>query len=528
MKVSTKLALGYGLLMGLLGALLVYHVSTVEANAAEGRRLSAITSRLLLSATDQRYWLDQMEESATKYRILGDTGYVRKFDDYARRFGEALASFESVSLTAAEEERQARLSATWRAFREATRRPGEEGPSLPSPDGASPEARALPRGAVVVDSSSLDRWFLRLREQTDSLVAASRAAMETRVRAADRRARRAETVAWIGGGAALLLSGAVWFLVVGRLAGGLRSLTAATREVAEGDFDHRLTAEGEDEFAQLARDFNAMTERLGELDRLKRNFVSRISHDLKSPLASMQEANNLLLDGVAGELSEEQRRFLRLSRENGRRLQGMISKLLGLARLEADVESTDFGRHDLRSRTEAAAERMEPSFRRHDVALELRLPGSPVPVVCDAGQVEQLLDNLLENARRHAPGGSRAWLSLDVLRRGTDGVPARRWRELEPAPGMDEAVRLSVADAGPGVEDAEKERIFGRFQHGEGEARSGVGLGLALCREVARAHGGTIWVEDAPAGGAEFVVLLPVRPAVSGGTPAPAEAEDAG
>lgn len=506
MKVSTKLALGYGLLLAIVAGLLVYHVSTVEANAAEGRRLSAATSRLLLGATDQRYWLDQMEESATKFQISGDTGYVRKFEDYAGRFDAALDTFRTVSLTPVEEERLDRLEETWQDV-------GLR--SMPAAfDTFVPglfrfgDAEASREPARV--AAATERAFGRLRARTDSLVAASRAAMVTRVRAAEQRAQRAERVAWVGGGLVLLLSFAIWFLVVRSMAGGLRSLTAATRRVADGEFGHRLDVEGEDEFAQLSRAFNAMTERLAELDELKRNFVSRISHDLKSPLASMQEAHNLMLDEVPGELSEEQRRFLELSRENGRRLERMISKLLELARLEADVPGTEPDEEELGKLVRETAERMAPSFRRRNVELALDLPPGAVVAMCDRDQIEQLLENLLENARRYAPDGSRVTVVLERLDDGLQGLPPRRRKRLDRAAAGGEAVRLSVADAGPGVEAGDREHLFERFHHGD--TSSGVGLGLALCREVARAHGGDVWVEDSPSGGAQFTVVLPREP----------------
>lgn len=514
MRVSTKLALGYGLLIALLGVLLAYHVSTVKANAAEGRKLSALTARLLLAATDQRYWLDQMEESARKYRILGDSGYARKFEEYAGKFGGALSSFERVSMTPEEAETLSRLADTWRSFRASAATRGLRTGAMASPGASTIASGFEPFGAAGESRPALDAWFQDLRRQTDDLMDASRAAMVSRVRAAEGRSQRAEVVAWVGGGAAFVLGGAVWFLVMGRVIGGLESLTLATREVAEGDFTHRMEADGSDEFAQVARAFNGMTERLGELDRLKRDFVSRVSHDLKSPLASMQEANNLLLDGLAGEVTAQQRRFLELSRANGERLRSMISKLLGLSRLEADGDRTQIGPFDLRSLVRSTTERLSPSFHKRRVALSLWLPEDPLPVRCDGGQIEQLLENLLENAQRFAPEGSVVSVTLETLPRGSDDVPARRWDELAPPAEAHEVVRLAVADAGPGIDHADRERVFDRFHYAKGASENGgVGLGLTICRGVAQSHGGTIWVEDAPSGGAEFVVLLPLRSA---------------
>src|SRR5690606_9687504 len=111
-------------------------------------------------------------------------------------------------------------------------------------------------------------------------------------------------------------------------------LKAGTRAVARGDFDHRLPPGASREFAQVARDFNTMTRRLGELDSAQRDFVSKVSHDLKTPLASMRETANILLDEVPGPLTDPQRRLLRLHEESGERLAGMIAKLLSMSSLE--------------------------------------------------------------------------------------------------------------------------------------------------------------------------------------------------
>src|SRR5690606_13042284 len=127
-------------------------------------------------------------------------------------------------------------------------------------------------------------------------------------------------------------------------------------EVARGRFGYRLAAGRDDEFAQVARDFNTMTVRLDELDRMKRDFVSKVSHDLKTPLASMQETIDVMLDEVAGPLSPKQRRLLELNYQSGERLYAMLGKLLDLSRLEAGVFEPTIERVDLRELIRDAAE----------------------------------------------------------------------------------------------------------------------------------------------------------------------------
>lgn len=522
MRLSTRLAFGYGALLLLLFGLILFHLSTAHANAEAGQQLSRVTSRLLLSATDQRHWIDQMEESASKYRISGDSGYAAKFREYADRFDGALARLRTFSLTEDERDRLAALDASWTVLQEGGLRPRRFG-AASSSGGPGTLSDALAREDVVTEAVLRAR-FDELRDRTEDLVAASLGAVEIQVRAAHERTRRAQLLAWGGSGVALLLSVAVWFWVVRAIRDGLRMLTDGTRRVAAGDFQHRLEPNGQDEFAQLSRDFNAMTRHLAEIDQLKERFVSRISHDLKSPLASMQEAHNLLLDEIVGPLNEDQRRILGLSRENGRELGGRIHRLLEISRLEAGTEGLDFEEHDLAERIRGVADRMDASFVQCGSRLELDLPEAEATCVCDGERFDQLVENLLENARRYAPEGTAVRVSLDVLEKRPGDLPVRRWEALASAGEPGAALRLTVVDAGPGVPDEAKERIFTRFYRENGGPRraggGGSGLGLALCREVAELHGGTIWVEDAESGGARFTMLLPRRPA-GAGEPAP-------
>lgn len=525
MKLSTKLALGYGLLFSLLLGLILFHFSTAHANAEAGQQLSRVTSRLLTSATEQQHWIDQMEESAAKYRISGDSGYVAKFDEYADRFDGALERLRRFDLTSEERDRLRTLVHTWSVLKQGALRPRRFEPV--SPERGSGSMSDLLTDDDVATNASLRVRFDDLRGATENLMTASLSAMEAQVQAARQRTRRAEILAWIGSAIALLVSAGVWIWVVRRIRSGLRILTDGTRRVAEGEFRHRLDPEGQDEFAELSRDFNAMTERLAELDELKDRFVDRISHDLKSPLASMQEANNLLLDELVGPLTEDQRRILGLSRENGRQLSERIGRLLEISRLEAGTEAMDFGRHDLSARIRGVADRLAASFVQADTRLDLDLRADEVPCICDGERIDQLVENLLDNARRYAPPGTVVHVSLDVAETRPADIPADRWNSLDAATATDGAVRLSVTDAGRGVPDEVKEQIFNRFyrQNGvsPGEA-GGSGLGLALCREITERHGGTIWVEDAPSGGARFTALLPRRPAGAGDVVSPAPA----
>jgi signal transduction histidine kinase len=232
--------------------------------------------------------------------------------------------------------------------------------------------------------------------------------------------------------------------------------------------------------------------RLRELDQLKSDFLGNVSHELRTPLAAVKGYVDNLLDGVAGPLADKPRHYLGRVRDNADRLGRMVSDLLDLTRIEA-------GRIELVPQALPVADLVGDAVEglRH-VAADRRVPVavdlSPCPAVwADPDKAHQVLTNLLANAIKFSPPGGRV------------AVTAR--------PDADGRVRLAVEDDGPGIPPAERERVFDKFyQVGrlEGERPPGTGLGLTIARYLVELHEGRIWVEDAPGGGAAFVVLLPV------------------
>jgi signal transduction histidine kinase len=250
---------------------------------------------------------------------------------------------------------------------------------------------------------------------------------------------------------------------------------------------HERTAELEATYRQL----EASHARLREVDQLKSDFLGNVSHELRTPLAAVKGYVDNLLDGVAGPLTDKPRHYLGRVRDNTDRLGRMVSDLLDLTRIEA-------GKIELIPRALPVADLVPDAVDglRH-VADERRVRVAPdlaacPPVWADPDRVHQILTNLLANAIKFTPPG------------GLVVVTAR--------PDAGGLVRLAVEDSGPGIPPDERERVFDKFyQVGrvESERPPGTGLGLTIARHLVELHGGRIWVEDAPAGGAAFVLLLP-------------------
>jgi signal transduction histidine kinase len=289
-------------------------------------------------------------------------------------------------------------------------------------------------------------------------------------------------------------------------------LTEGTRAVAEGEFSHKLPVAGSDELSQLASDFNLMTDRLTELDQMKKDFVSHTSHELKTPLASMHETIRLLLDEIPGPLTEQQRRLLELNLQSGLRLSTLIGNLLDLSRMEAGVIEYSMHRQDLRMLLRTAAAEFEIPMKEKLIQFEMRLPEEPVMADFDTDRMIQVVDNLLGNALKFSPPGSTVRLYL----RRDNAVPAAAYSSgfsrVTGEPQEGGFAIIAISDTGPGVPTNEKRGIFGKFYQVRRSANKlagqGAGLGLAISRTIVEAHRGAIWVEDNPGGGSTFCVLL--------------------
>lgn len=467
MKVATKLWTGYGLLLVLLGSLLVYHVRIIEDLAAAQRRLTAVSVQVSVASAEQLYRLDRLWDAGQKFHVLRDSAYADLYQRVAIEIDSTLFVLDTLSRGAPEAARVDELGATWRRFREKA-------------------AAEIPPAEVL----TAERDTLRLA--VGDVSQAARASMLAEITSARHDVQQARRSAFFVGAAALLAGLTVILLIIRSITRSLSRLSAATREVARGRFAHRLEGKHDEEFRELADNFNQMVHRLEEVDELKRNFLSGISHDLKSPLASIKEAMRVLLDGIPGPLNPKQHRLLELGLASGDRLSAMISDLLMLARLESHAIRYSFEDSDVANLARCAADRLEMRLDRAGVVARVDTPERLV-IECDSDRIAQVIENLLDNGLKFSPAG--ASIDVTVDRRSDDDVEIR------------------VADRGPGIADEDKEAIFERFaQRGEpGGSGGGVGLGLTICREIVTAHGGYIGVEDTPEGGSTFIVRLPVR-----------------
>ena len=280
------------------------------------------------------------------------------------------------------------------------------------------------------------------------------------------------------------------------LIGSLQQLVGAARRLAGGDLSVRVVGQGRGELRELADDFNRMAERLEaafrrekELDSARRSLVASVSHDLRSPLASLRVATEALHDGVVTD-PDDVHRYLRTMVQDLTYLSRLIDDLFELARLEGGNLVLDRTETSLRDLISDTLESMQVRAEKEGIQLHGVVDGDPL-ALADGGKIQRVLDNLLDNALRFSRSGGR----VDVTARQEDG-----------------AVVVAVRDDGGGIEPEDLPYVFDRFYRGDRSRRredSGSGPGLAIARGFVEAHGGTIRVENEPGRGASFIFELP-------------------
>jgi signal transduction histidine kinase len=260
------------------------------------------------------------------------------------------------------------------------------------------------------------------------------------------------------------------------------------------------------ELSLANREMEGLREHLRAERAEREELLTVVSHELRTPLTVIGGYNRLLLSEEVGPLTDDQRRFLEESSRSCRRLDGFIANLLEASRAAKGDDVLELGRGDLVPLIESLAAMFEPILVEGGISLTLDLDASARFARFDPLRVERILTNLLGNAVRYAGRGGHIWLAT---RPASDpGAGAQR----RPSPGR-HFVEVSIADDGPGVDPEDRERIFRPFvQAGENSRAGGLGLGLAICRRLAEAHGGAIEVASRPGGGARFAFTLPVEP----------------
>jgi signal transduction histidine kinase len=268
----------------------------------------------------------------------------------------------------------------------------------------------------------------------------------------------------------------------------IRRIDQATRQVANGKFDP-IPLEGPTEVRELADSFNRMSDQVLAAQQSQRDLVGNVSHELKTPLTTIQGFTQAIIDGVI-QSPQDTHQTVELIHSEAGRMNRLVQELVALARLESG-HPLDLAEVDLAALLTHIAERFQIQAVEAGLQLNTEIPVLP-PIRGDADRLAQVFSNLIDNAIKYTPAGGG-------VRVGAGLSAGKVW--------------ISVADSGPGIPAADKERVFERFyrspQTRSTAGQSSVGLGLAITRQIVQAHGGAIRVEDVHPHGANFIVDLP-------------------
>jgi signal transduction histidine kinase len=279
-------------------------------------------------------------------------------------------------------------------------------------------------------------------------------------------------------------------LMAGAVKSDIESVRDGLRAIGEGGRDQvAIRTGGRDEVAELAEEANRMIAQLADreeerdaADKARRDLIAAVSHDLRTPLTSLQLLARAIDDGVL-RLAGDSRRHLDEMSGHIKVLGSLVDDLFELTRLEAGDINWSMQRVQLGDLVEETVEAMRPQADARRVAMQARVPDDLTPVEANPEKVQRVLFNLIQNAIRHTPADGSVTVAAE---------------------GNGSQLVVEVTDTGEGIDPAEHERVFEPFYRGGDESartgRDSSGLGLAICRAIVEVHGGEIWLEDSRAG----------------------------
>lgn len=297
----------------------------------------------------------------------------------------------------------------------------------------------------------------------------------------------------LAGGLAAVAGVAFAWVLADRITRPVHQMKLASERMAHGHYDQLVEIGGTDEVADLGRSFNRMVEQVNRSSRSMRELLANVSHELKTPLTSIQGFSQAIVEGVARD-PEEMRQLAGVVHEESERMQALVEDLLYLSRLESGELLLEFAEIDLDAATRAAVRRLQFVAKEQGIRFVTDLDGGVVRA--DERRVEQVLANLLDNAARYAPAGTEIAVTSRV---------------------ESDAVTVAVHNSGPPIPLADQPLIFDRFYQVD-RARSRdrtsgnghSGLGLAIVQQLMHAHGGSVGLVSTAEAGTSFTVRFPL------------------
>jgi signal transduction histidine kinase len=294
-------------------------------------------------------------------------------------------------------------------------------------------------------------------------------------------------VVWMSAFLAILISAFIIYYVSEKiLIKPLGLINQTAKSISKGEFDKRVKIESDDEIGDLAVSFNYMADSLQGLEDMRKSFIANVSHELRSPMTSINGFISGILDGTIPE--EKWLHYLNIVHDEIKRLIRLINDILDLASLESGEFSLQVGVFDINELIRQRVIKFEDKINKKQISLEVTLVGSKVKVKGDRDRIDQVITNLLDNSIKFVPIEGKIEIKTEM---------------------KEDRILISILNNGQSIPKDEIKYIWDRF-HKADKARSkggGTGLGLSIARQIVNQHNQTIWVESGN-GGTKFTFTL--------------------
>jgi len=300
----------------------------------------------------------------------------------------------------------------------------------------------------------------------------------------------------------LILGILLSFFITRSINNPLKKLEAQTKNIADGDFDSKIEINSPVELSKLANSFNQMCDELRKLDEIKTGFISHISHELRTPLTSINEANNLLIDEIPGEITEKQKRLLKIIKQGNNKLINLINELLDLSKMEAGMMNYNLVKADISKLIDQGISDIKILTRKKEIQINSSMEKGIPSIEIDIDKIQQVINNLLSNAAKFTPERGIINVNAKLIK-----IKKNRLKEGH-------FLHVSVSDTGIGIPQEYLNKIFDKFQQINptlNSAIKGTGLGLSITKHIIEAHKGKIWVKSQLGEGSTFTFILPVN-----------------
>jgi len=458
---------GFALVLLPLVAAIGYGVNYVSRLTLQGQDAIYTSALAVQTSYEIVQRLGLMDRYARQYLVLGDPAIKRSYNKTRSQFLESARTLDELTT-------EPLLDAEIAALVSQEKRLHEQ----------------FNRAKVSGNNSSLTDKYSDLIIKAQNFSVASHQLIDKEVQKMRGNTRKTQKrMFWL---ATALIPMAVFFSIVFTvlISRPIRQISVAIRRMGDGQFADPINIIGPKDVEHLGKRLDWLRQRLLDLEEQKIRFLQHMSHELKTPLASIREGSQLLHEQVVGKLTDQQREISQIISASSLQLQHLIENIIEFSRNQSDSMTLNQAIVDLKSLIEDVARNHKLALMNRGVRLFLDL--ELVNLLADAGKLQSVVDNLISNAIKFSP---------------THGKILVRLRQ------MDNLAVFDIWDQGPGIAPQERDKVFNAFFQGEQtvhESIKGSGLGLSIARDYVYAHGGSIEVVSSAQRGAHFTVILPL------------------